>query len=155
MTTTPSSAAEKEGRHSRASSRSSNSSKGSKGSRGSRSGSRDKKKKNNNGTIDFDEFCRLYSKFSSKEQDRKDAMLHSIDKLFPSTDGEPVALKKVEKLLLKLQKPDLDMRLVREKSDLNEKDVKYLVRSMDADGNGYISKDEFVNKLCQHLDLDG
>jgi len=110
--------------------------------------------KDDNGTICFDEFCAMYSKFSCKEQERKEEMLKSIDKLFPSSTGEPVALKKVESLLMKLQSPSLgSMQLTREKSDLNAKDVKYLVKEMDTDGNGLISKEEFVNTLCQHMDM--
>ena len=41
---------------------------------------------------------------------------------------------------MKLQQPDLSMRLVREKSDLGQDDVRRLVRAMDRDGNGLISK---------------
>ena len=47
-----------------------------------------------NGTIDFDEFCRLYMKNSQAEQERKEAVASSIEKLFPTSDG-PVELKKV------------------------------------------------------------
>ena len=62
-----------------------------------------------NGTVDFDEFCRLYSKFSHEEQERKEGMLKSIDKLFPCSDGEPVALKKVGHCLWEEQKGWLDL----------------------------------------------
>uniref|UniRef100_A0A0B6ZXX5 EF-hand domain-containing protein n=1 Tax=Arion vulgaris TaxID=1028688 RepID=A0A0B6ZXX5_9EUPU len=109
--------------------------------------------KNDDNTIDFEEFCRLYAKFSQEEQERRAAMLTSIDRLFPGSNGESLELKKVEQLLMKLQQPDLDMRLVRERSDLCVEDIKYLVRSMDAHGNGVISKQDFVNTLCQHIDV--
>ncbi|GFN88188.1 hypothetical protein PoB_001469400 [Plakobranchus ocellatus] len=101
-------------------------------------------------TIDFDEFCRLYCKFSEAEQERKEAVASSIEKLFPTSDGQPVSLRKVENLLMKLQKPDLSMRLVREKSDLGQDDVRRLVKAMDRDGNGLISKngkDSLVNRV--------
>ncbi|GFS16401.1 dynein light chain, flagellar outer arm [Elysia marginata] len=96
--------------------------------------------KDDNGTIDFAEFCRLYMKFSQAEQERKDTVANSIEKLFPTSDGQPVELKKVESLLMKLQQPDLSMRLVREKSDLGQDDVRRLVKAMDKQGNGLISK---------------
>ncbi|CAG5121500.1 unnamed protein product, partial [Candidula unifasciata] len=104
-------------------------------------------------TIDFDEFLRLYSKYRQQEQARKEAILDSVDKLFLCGPGDFIELRKVQQLLLKLQQPDLDARLVREKSDLGVDEVKRLVKSLDINGSGCISKQEFVNILCEHLDI--
>ncbi|CAL1535722.1 unnamed protein product [Lymnaea stagnalis] len=108
--------------------------------------------KDDNGTIEFDEFSRLYALYSQEEDTRKRAMMESIEKLFPSNGDQQLELKKVEQVLLKLQHPGLDLRLSKEKSDLCPEDIKSLVRAMDADGSGKISKQEFVDTLCQHIE---
>ncbi|BFZ21458.1 hypothetical protein BsWGS_24497 [Bradybaena similaris] len=109
--------------------------------------------KDDDNTIDFEEFCRLYSKFRQQEHARREAILESVDKLFLCGSGDTIELRKVQQLLLKLQQPDLDARLVREKSDLGHDEVKHLVKSLDKHGTGFISKQEFVNIMCQHLDM--
>ncbi|KAH9496655.1 hypothetical protein Btru_009950 [Bulinus truncatus] len=111
----------------------------------------DEADKDNDNSIDFDEFCRLYSKFGQEEEARQSVLLTSVDRLFKSNQNGEVELKEVEQVLLQLQQPGPNGRLLKEKSDLCPEDIRSLVRKMDKDGNGRISKKEFVSKLCQHV----
>ncbi|XP_059143148.1 uncharacterized protein LOC131930601 [Physella acuta] len=101
--------------------------------------------RDDNGTIDLDEFLKLYAKYSQEEEERKAALRESIDKLFPD---ENLRLKKVEQLLM-----NVNSTIIREKSDLGTNDIRLLVKSMDTDGNGIISKQELVDTLCKHYEV--
>ncbi|KAI8764509.1 RNA polymerase-associated protein LEO1 [Biomphalaria glabrata] len=112
----------------------------------------DEADKDDDGTVDFKEFCRLYSKFGQEEEVRRSLLTDSVKKLFKSNSRGEMELSQVEQVLLKLQQPGPNSKLLREKSDLRPEDIRSLIKTMDKDGNGRIAEKEFVETLCQHLE---
>ena len=105
--------------------------------------------------ISFGDFFKLYSEHACEEKDRKDNMMEAVEKVFPGKTGDPVELKKVESLLKKLQSSSLgdDVDLAREKTNIGADDIQSLVKEMDGDGSGFISREALVDTLCQRLNM--
>ncbi|XP_071109333.1 probable serine/threonine-protein kinase kinX [Haliotis cracherodii] len=99
----------------------------------------DEADKDGNGTINFEEFCRLHAAHTVPLEDQETEIVNCINKVFPGNQEE-IPLRKVEQIMEKVG-------LQRDESCLTRDDLHRLVSDMDRNGNGMVDRLEFAKML--------
>ncbi|KAL8593791.1 hypothetical protein ACOMHN_041265 [Nucella lapillus] len=101
--------------------------------------------------LDFKEFCSLYRKNRQSDDRRKEELLESVNTLFPVNGGpqDSISLDQVSKKMKgwRVTRPGL----VSETSFLQDEEIDSVLHDMDLNGDGSITRQEFVEFLCSTM----
>ncbi|XP_067667324.1 gelsolin-related protein of 125 kDa-like [Haliotis asinina] len=99
----------------------------------------DEADKDDNGTVNFEEFCRLHAAHDVPLEQQETEIVNCINKVFPG-DQEEIPLRKVQQIMERVS-------LQRDESCLTKDDLHSLVTDLDRNGNGMVDRIEFARML--------